>query len=314
MSHGVARIWRILRIFKLPVPPGTSCDAGAPVESGKWQLPHAVKQGEGTGIVRSHLCCIVTCVNDTLAHERLNGILELIDRWGELYLGRWGKHGYAETPGLAAKVDAGIDEVRTRTKFAHDVITAMGEEELAAKVVEHEEGLYGSHPFTQARVAIVEAIAILAQREELAEITRPAGPRLVASEMHPIIWGAAAKLWDDGHVRPAVQTAATALEGLLQDVTGPGVSGENLAVLFSPGDPTPGSPRLRIRGLDPASKTWRSAHEGAAALVRGAFMGVRNLVSHPGSADPKPAEALEMLAILSYVARLIDQSDVVQSS
>jgi hypothetical protein len=43
-------------------------------------------------------------------------------------------------------------------------------------------------------------------------------------------------------------------------------------------------------------------------------MGVRNLVSHPGWADPSPAEALEMLAILSYVARLIDRSDVMQSS
>ena len=170
---------------------------------------------------RSHHCYIVTCVNDALAHERLSGILELIDRWGDLYLRRWGKRGNPESPGLAAEVDKGIDEVRARTKLAHDVIAAMGEEELAAKVVEHAEGLHGSHPFNQARVAIVEAIAILAQREELAEITGPAGPRLVASEMHLIIWGSAAKLWDDGHVRPAVQTAATALEGLLQGAVCP---------------------------------------------------------------------------------------------
>jgi hypothetical protein len=131
--------------------------------------------------------------------------------------------------------------------------------------------------------------------------------------LHPTIWGAATKLWDDGHLRPAVQTAATALEGLLQGIAGPAVSGENLAILFSTNDPTPGSPRLRLRGVDPASKTWRSAHEGAAALVRGAFMGVRNVVSHPGWPDPSPAEALEMLAVLSYVAHLIERSDVVQS-
>jgi hypothetical protein len=115
-------------------------------------------------------------------------VLELIDRWGDLYERRWGKRApYQEQPGLAAQVDALIDEVRTRTKLAHDVITVMGEEDLAVKVVEHEEGLYGGHPFTQARVAIVEAIAILAQREELAEIARPIGPRLVASELHPAI-------------------------------------------------------------------------------------------------------------------------------
>ena len=252
-------------------------------------------------------------MNDTLAHARLAGVLELIDRWGDLYYKRWGKRGQYEEPALATEVDVLIDEVRTRTKFAHDVIIAMGEEPLAAKVVEHEEGMYGGHPFTQARVAIVEAIAILTQREELAEIVGPVGPRLSASDLHPTIWGAAARLWDDDHFRAAVQTAATALEGLLQGAAGPGVSGENLASLFSPNDPTTGSPRLRLRNVDPASKTSKSAQEGAAALTRGAFLGVRNLVSHPGWPDPSPREALEMIAVLSYVARLVDQSDTVEA-
>lgn len=249
-------------------------------------------------------------MNDALAHERLTGVLELVDRWGGLYDGRWGKRQpYQEHPELASQVDELIDEVRTRAKLAHDVIAAMGEEDLAARVVEHEEGMYGGHPFSQARVAIIEAIAILAQREELAEIVGPVGPRLSASELHPVVWGAAARLWDDGHPRAAVQTAAAALEGLLQTAAGPGVSGENLAVLFSTSDPTPASPRLRLQKVDRASKTWNSAHEGAAAMVRGAFMAVRNLVSHPGWPEPGPPEALEMLAVLSYVAHLVDQSD-----
>jgi hypothetical protein len=42
-----------------------------------------------------------------------------------------------------------------------------------------------------------------------------------------------------GTYAPLVQTAATALEGLLQAVTEPGVSGENLAIVFSVWDPTP---------------------------------------------------------------------------
>lgn len=262
----------------------------------------------------SHSHCRVASVDDALAHERLVGVLELIDRWGDLYNLRWGQQPpYQEQPQLASQVDTLTDEVRTRTKFAHDVITAMGERELAAKVVEHEEGMYGGHPFTQARIAIIESIAILIQREELAEIVGPVGPRLAASELHPTIWGAAAKLWDDGHIRPAVQTAATALEGLLQGMTGPGISGENLAILFSTSDPTPGSPRLRLRDIDSTSRTWRSAHEGAAALVRGAFMAVRNLVSHPGWPDPSPREGLEMLAVLSYIAHLVQRSQVVKS-
>lgn len=257
---------------------------------------------------RSWDVATVSGVNDALAHERLVSVLEVIDKWGELYNRRWG-HGppWREQEGLHVHINRGIDEVRTRTKLAHDIVQAMGEDELAARILEHNEGY--SHPFTRARIAIVEAIAILSQREELAEIVGPVGPRLSASELHPHIWGAAAALWDDGHHRAAVQTAATAMEGLLQGIAGPAVSGENLAVLFSPTDPTIGSPRLRLRKIDPASKTGKSAHEGAAALIRGAFMGVRNLVSHPGWPEPDEREALEMLAVLSYVAHLVDQSE-----
>lgn len=255
-------------------------------------------------------------MDDALAHDRLEGVIELIDAWGYMYERRWGHHppDYQEHPELDWEVKEHIDKVRKRTRFAHDLIAAMGENELAARVVEHEEGQYGGHPFTQARLAIVEAIAILAQREELTEIVGPVGPRLSASELHPTIWGAATALWDDGHFRQAVQAAASALEGVLQGIAGPAVSGENLANLFSTNEPTGKSPRLRIHDVDdPASKTFISAHEGAASLVRGAFMGVRNLVSHPGWPDPSPNEALEMLAILSYVARLVDRSDIAKA-
>jgi len=248
-------------------------------------------------------------MNDALALECLTGVLKLTDQWGNLYDQRWGYVDKLEHPELASQVEKGIDKVRTRTKLAHAVIAAMGETELAAKVVEYEEGSYGGHPFTQARVAIVEAMAILANQEELAEIVGPVGPRLSASELHHVIWGAAAALWDNGHFRAAVQTAASALEGLLQAIAGPGVSGENLAILFSTKDATQGSPRLRLRGVDPASKTFQSAHDGAGALIRAAFLGVRNLVSHPGWPKPTASEALEMLAVLSYVAHLVDRSD-----
>lgn len=251
-------------------------------------------------------------MNDALAHETLAGILDLIDSWGDVYDRRWGnRHPYEKQPGLDQQVVVGRDEVRSRTRLAQDIVLAMGEQEIAQRVVEHEEGMYGGHPFTQARVAIIEAIAILTQREELAGIVGPAGPRLAASELHPTIWGAAANLWDDGHLRAAVQTAATALEGLLQSIAGPSFSGENLAVLFSVSEPVQGSPRLRIRGVDPASKTWKSAHEGAAALVRGAFLAVRNLVSHPGWPEPDSGEALEMIAVLSHVAHRVSRSDTI---
>jgi hypothetical protein len=96
---------------------------------------------------------------------------------------------------------------------------------------------------------------------------------------------------------------------LLQATAGPDVSGENLGFVFSTSDPTLGSPRLRLRKIDPASKIWRSAHEGAAAMVRGAFMQCETSCLIRDGPSPGPLEALEMLAVISYVAHLVEQSD-----
>lgn len=252
-------------------------------------------------------------MDDALAHERLSEVVDLIDRYDEVYDMRWGHSGYAKDPSLGQQLRELEDEVRGRTRFAREVMSAMGEQGLAARAVEHREVM--DHWFKQARKAIVEAIAILTQREELALVVGPVGPLLAASELHQVVWGAAAPLWDDGHHRSAVQAAGGALEAKLQTVCGPGVSGQDLASLFSLNGPAPGSPRLRIRDIDsdPTSKTRKSAHEGAAFLVRGAFMGVRNLVSHPGWPEPSSSEALEMLAVLSYVAHLVDRCDIEQA-
>lgn len=251
-------------------------------------------------------------MNDAVVHERLQGVVDTIDQWAKLW-DRWTAEPGYDDPRLESEVRLAGDEVRKRVRLARDVVTAMGEKDLALMVVEH--GQSYVHPYTQARKAIVEAIAIVAQREELASIVGPVGPRLSASELHPTIWGSAAALWDDGYHPQAVQTAAQALEGLLQAKAGSRVSGENLGKLFTTNDPTQGSPRLRLRGIDANTdaSTWNSAHEGAASSVRAAFMAVRNLVSHPGWPPPTAAEALEMLAVLSYVAHLVDRSDVAKA-
>jgi hypothetical protein len=212
-------------------------------------------------------------MDDALAHKRLSEVLDLIDRYDEMYDRRWGHGGHTKDRALDSQLHQLEDDVRGQTRFARDVITAMGDKELAAKVEEHSEVM--QHSFIQARKAIVEAIAILAQREELARITGPVGPRLSASELHPAIWGAAAALWDNDHFRQAVQTAATALEGLLQAIAGPAESGEKLAGLFSTNPPAQGSPRLRLRKVDPhrrrgnqlktARPHWCAAHSRASA-------------------------------------------------
>ena len=142
-------------------------------------------------------------------------------------------------------------------------------------------------------------------------ILGPTGPQLSTSGMHSTIWDAAAHLFDDGHYRQAVQTAGQALENHLQTIPGPSVGGQDLAKLFAVGGD---GVRLHFRSLDPRGKTYTGAREGAASLIRGAMMGVRNLVSHPEWPDPSESEALEMLAVLSYAAHLVDRAEHVDLS
>ncbi len=250
-------------------------------------------------------------MDESRALERLQAIVALLDEYGKVYDARWAGAGFGDTrDDLHPRLVGLEDQVRRQVRLASDIASAMGERELASRVSEHAEGTYGGHPWQQARKAILELDAILDQREELAAIVGPTGPQLSVNAMHPGIWSAAAALWDDGHPCQAVQTAGQALEGLLQVHAGAGVTGERLAGLFSTSPPTSTSPRLRFRGLDEGTPTWKSVHEGAAGLVRGAMMAVRNLVSHAGWADPPEDRALEMLAVMSYVAHLADSCDL----
>jgi Protein of unknown function (Hypoth_ymh) len=165
-----------------------------------------------------------------------------------------------------------------------------------------------SHPFEANRNALAILRTRLAEQERMDLLLGPVGPQLSTSSFHPTIWAAAAPLFDGGHYRQAVQTAAQALERHLQTVAGPGVAGQDLAKLFAgSGDGV----RLHFAELHPAGKTYTSAREGAAGLIRGAMMGIRNLVSHPEWPDPSECEALEMLAVLSFVAHLVDRAEVI---
>jgi hypothetical protein len=63
---------------------------------------------------------------------------------------------------------------------------------------------------------------------------------------------------DDEHIRPAVQTAATALEGLLQAVAEPGVSDESLAIVFFGLGSDLAAHRSRcLANRNPERATWR---------------------------------------------------------
>jgi hypothetical protein len=156
------------------------------------------------------------------------------------------------------------------------------------------------------------ALAVLrvqvADKERIARILGPVGPQLSSTSFHPTIWEAASSLFDTGHYRQAVQTAGQALESYLQTFGGAALSGAKLGELF--GVPNSNAPRLHFGVLDPSGQTYTSAREGGGYLIRGAMLGVRNLVSHPEWPDPSEVEALEMLAVLSYVAHYVDRAEL----
>jgi hypothetical protein len=164
------------------------------------------------------------------------------------------------------------------------------------------------------RDACRELRGAILSRQEAAEILGPQGPQLAAAQLHPWVWDHAAQLWSDGHRRAAVQAAATGLfdshvpakVGRQRDSKG-GV--DLMGQAFSIKPPEPGAPRLRFTSIPPGTPEWTSAHEGAMKLGQGAAQAIRNLATHDLS-EPDEQEGLEMLAVLSYVARLVDKADV----
>lgn len=142
----------------------------------------------------------------------------------------------------------------------------------------------------------------------------PALPGLDPAELHPWVAESAARLWQDGHQRQAVQAAATSVETWLRTRTGvhQGSITSLVGSVFSASDPTPDMPRMRFAGFDPVgSDGWKNAHEGAGAFGRGCFLRIRNLYTH--HVGDTEQEDLEALAALSLLARWIDGAEVVKA-
>jgi hypothetical protein len=145
-------------------------------------------------------------------------------------------------------------------------------------------------------------------------ILGPRGPKLAAANLHPWIWNAAVSLWDNGHRREAVQAAATAvfdqhLPAKL-GVPGPPSAKDRISQAFTTDPPQPGKPRLRLDDYPDPSSNWTSQHEGAKFFGMGCAQLIRNLATHTG-VQPDEQSALEELAGLSGLARLIDRAKVV---
>ncbi|MFJ1511853.1 TIGR02391 family protein [Cellulosimicrobium funkei] len=146
--------------------------------------------------------------------------------------------------------------------------------------------------------------------DEVADMLGTGGPRLEAARLHPWVWEPAARLWDGGHHREAVQAAATSLVLQTQakagrhDVTDKALYEQT----FTLAPATPGKSRLRVREPD-GTDTYRSTQEGVMNLGKGLSQAVRNVASHTTDAIEEQ-DALERLAALSMLARFIDAAEI----
>lgn len=170
----------------------------------------------------------------------------------------------------------------------------------------------GGWPFYKVKDAAWQLAGLLDSMEEAERILGPVGPKLAAANLHPWIWNAAVNLWDDGHLREAVQAAAMALfDSHLPAKLGVPAkpSAKDLITqAFLTDPPTAGSPRLRLDDYPDPSPSWTSQHEGVRFFGMGCAQLIRNLATH--GAKPDEEIALEQLASLSLLARLVERAKV----
>jgi uncharacterized protein (TIGR02391 family) len=162
---------------------------------------------------------------------------------------------------------------------------------------------------------------LLARLEHLDEVNSRLGgadtsPRITASSLHHLIWGAAETQWTLGQRHEAVLAAAKAVNSQLQaKVKRRDVSEADLVKqAFSEKSPESGKPRLRFTSIED-EKTRDSVRGGVLEFGSGCFRAIRNPVGHlpNDEIEMTEQEALERLAALSLLARFIDDADVIQA-
>lgn len=138
-----------------------------------------------------------------------------------------------------------------------------------------------------------------------------APPQIGAEAMHPLIWGAASRLWRDGHFRQAVASAETLITHVKSRARRNDVSGTALwQETFSEKLPEPGKPRLRWPG-DPNNRDVKSMNDGLRQFAPGVQMTIRNNAAHETDEMPEQ-HALERLATLSLLARWINECELIE--
>lgn len=165
------------------------------------------------------------------------------------------------------------------------------------------------------REGAIRAREELAREQEIKQNLGENAPELSATQLHPWIWSGASSLWQSSHYHEAVGGAIRKLNAETQNKLGRrDVSETDLfKQAFTLAAPVPGKSRLRRMAVD-RSKTYESIQRGAMALAEGVFAGIRNPISHEVDQELTEQEALEYLAVLSVLARWVDESEVEAAS
>jgi hypothetical protein len=157
-----------------------------------------------------------------------------------------------------------------------------------------------------------KAIAVLHDREEWKINLAPDAPSLSADKLHPIIWDAAATIWETGEYELAAQAACVSLSAHIKTKASSHLNDRELVTqVFTAEPPTPSQNRLHLPGHS-EDKNWRSRQQGLHLVAQGAFAGIRNIAAH-SKAVWTEHEALEHLAVLSIVARWADETHLVSA-
>jgi Protein of unknown function (Hypoth_ymh) len=159
--------------------------------------------------------------------------------------------------------------------------------------------------------------SLIAESEAAAESGIPG---FAPSQLHPLIWGAAADHWTTHQYRVAVREAAEALTVEWKTKLGRNDVDDTVfwQQTLSAGAPTPQTPKLAWPG-DPADKTVKSMRGGLEPMAKalnqlatGLNLTVRNVTAH-NRQELSEQEGLERLAAYSYLARLLDRCEIRRS-
>jgi hypothetical protein len=197
------------------------------------------------------------------------------------------------------------DKITEQVPTVEEIIRKLDPKLLTAEfgIALHLGGLSGTTRQTR------KALAILRDREDWKINLAPDSPSLTADKLHPIIWGAAATIWETGEYKLAAQAACVSLSAHIKTrASSPLNDRELVTQVFTAEPPTPTQSRLHLPG-DSADKNWRSRQQGLHLVAQGAFAGIRNIAAHSNAAWAEH-EALEHLAVLSVVARWADETQL----